>query len=59
MSDETVCYCMDISREEIVDAIKNKGAKTVEAITEITEAGSGCGGCISTIEEILEEETSK
>jgi bacterioferritin-associated ferredoxin len=59
MSDETVCYCMDISREEIVDAIKNKGAKTVEAITEITEAGSGCGGCVSAIEEILEEETSK
>ena len=58
MSDETVCFCMNITREEIVDAIKNKDAKTVDDITEITEAGSGCGGCIATIEEILDEELS-
>ena len=56
MSDETVCFCMDISRDEIVAAIRN-GAKTAEEITEITEAGSGCGGCVATIEEILAEET--
>ena len=57
MSDETICYCMDITKEEILDAIRNKGAKTVDAITDITEAGTGCGGCISAIEEILEEES--
>lgn len=56
MNDETVCYCMDISKEEIIEAIKN-GAKTVDAITDATEAGTGCGGCIAAIEEILEEET--
>ena len=57
MSDETVCYCMDISREEIVDAIKKKGATSVEDILEITDAGSGCGGCITAIEENIEDDT--
>ena len=47
---------MDVSREEIIEAIKN-GATTVDAITDATEAGTGCGGCIAAIEEILEEET--
>lgn len=47
---------MDISEHEIVDAIKNKGAQTVQDIIDITDAGTGCGSCIPELEEILKRE---
>ena len=56
MSDETVCHCMDVSHDDIVAAIR-AGATSVEAITEATEAGNGCGGCLESIADILEAET--
>lgn len=54
-NNETVCQCMDITKGEIVDAIKAKGLKTVEEVQDETEAGTGCGACIEDIEEILKE----
>ena len=56
--EDVVCYCMEVTYETILTAIKN-GAKTPDDITEITDAGSSCGVCIETIEEILEEELTK
>ena len=53
--DEIICFCQDITYEEIVTAIKN-GAHTVDDIGDVTEAGITCGGCIEDLEEILEEE---
>lgn len=52
---ETVCACFDVSEDKIREAIRN-GADTVEAVGEATQAGTGCGGCISRIEEIIAEE---
>ena len=52
-----ICNCMDVSEHEIVDAIKNKTAKTIQDIMDITGAGTGCGSCIPDIEEILKRET--
>jgi len=49
---------MDVSEHEIVDAIKNKDAQTVQDIMDITDAGSGCGSCIPDLEEILKRELS-
>jgi bacterioferritin-associated ferredoxin len=37
---QTVCYCNNVSKEEIVRAIA-KGAETVEAVTSLTGAGKG------------------
>ncbi len=59
MEDNIICSCMDVSEHEIVDAIKNKNARTVEDIEEITGAGGACGGCVDDIEEILERELNK
>ena len=41
-----VCFCMGITLEEIMDAIKN-GACDIESIMEQTDAGAGCGMCVS------------
>lgn len=50
-----VCGCFNVTEEEIRKAVKN-GAHTVEAVGEATNAGTGCGGCLSQIQEIIDEE---
>lgn len=52
---ETVCECMNVDRDTIVSAIKEKNLTTVEEVQEATSAGTGCGSCIPDIEEILAE----
>ena len=41
---EIICHCFEVSREEIENAIREKGLKTVEEVGEVTNAGTGCGG---------------
>ena len=50
---EIICHCFEVSREEIENAIREKGLKTVEEVGEVTNAGTGCGGCQEQIQEIL------
>lgn len=52
-----ICKCKKVSKDEIVEAIKN-GADTFEKVKEVTGAGGGmCKGrrCKSLIEEIISE----
>lgn len=51
-----VCGCFEVTEEAIRNAVR-QGAHSVEAVGEKTNAGTGCGGCILRIEEIIEEET--
>ncbi len=53
--EEIICHCMGVSKEDIINAIKEKGCKTVEDIQEATDAGTGCGGCLEDIQDILDE----
>jgi len=55
MEDIEICHCNGIMKSEIVKAIREKGLKTVEEVQDATEAGTGCGGCVDDIEEILKE----
>jgi len=59
MEDNIICNCMDVSEHEIVDAIKNKEAVTVQDIMDITGAGTGCGSCIDDLDDILKRELKK
>ena len=54
MSDKIVCDCMGTTVEDIKVAVAN-GAKTVDDIKEVTEAGTICCGCDCEIEEALNE----
>ena len=56
---EIICHCFEVSREEIENAIREKGLKTVEEVGEATNAGTGCGGCQEQIPEILDEINGK
>ncbi len=52
---EIICHCMDVDRDTIVKAIKEKKLTTVEQVGDETQAGTGCGGCQDQIQEILNE----
>jgi NAD(P)H-nitrite reductase large subunit len=50
---ETVCVCMSISKEEIVDTIKSMSLTTVDDVGTFTMAGTCCGKCIPKVESLL------
>jgi len=51
--DDIICYCMEITYKQIKDAILD-GARSVEEISDITDAGISCGTCIEDLEIIFE-----
>jgi len=53
-----ICSCYDVSKEKIISAI-NSGCHTVAAIKAQTKAGTGCGGCVPLVTQILGSELSK
>ena len=42
-----VCTCKKVTLGEIICAVKEKGAKTIKDIGDITDAGTMCGCCKS------------
>lgn len=40
-----VCTCKHVTLGEIIHAIKEKNAKTLEDLGELTDAGTCCGSC--------------
>lgn len=54
MKDRIICECMNVSYEDIKNAVK-EGAKTLDDIKEATEAGTICGICEDDIQEVLDE----
>ena len=47
-----VCHCHQVTDREIRRAI-DRGANSLEAISRLSGAGSGCGGCTSEIAAVL------
>jgi len=50
---EKVCSCNNVSRGEIRTAIAGRELTTVGGVKACTGAGTGCGGCLATVEQIL------
>jgi len=40
-----VCSCRKVTLGEIIHAIKEQGATTIEEIGKLTDAGTACGCC--------------
>lgn len=47
-----VCKCMHVSLGELVHAIKDKNARTLDEIATLTDAGSSCKCCIEEKQDI-------
>lgn len=54
MSNRLVCICNMVSEQEIINELK-KGARDVSDIQYATRAGTSCGKCLMTIDQIVEE----
>ncbi len=54
----TICSCENIIKEQIIQSFHD-GNTNVESLKEKTQAGTGCGGCIPLIKEIIISETKK
>ncbi|ADG93531.1 BFD domain protein (2Fe-2S)-binding domain protein [Arcobacter nitrofigilis DSM 7299] len=50
-----VCACKHVTLGEILYAIKEKNANTIEKIGELTDAGTCCGCCVSSEKDFGEE----
>jgi len=52
--DQVICPCLDVTAGQIMDAYED-GAVTVDAIKDVTGAGSVCGAGLDEIEDLLNE----
>jgi len=52
--DKLVCTCFGVTENQIWDAIKVNGLKTVEEVTNYTKAGGACGKCKGAIQDIID-----
>lgn len=50
-----ICSCFDVTKGDIIQAIHN-GCQTVADIKAETKAGTGCGGCVPLITQVLNAE---
>ena len=50
-----VCNCKQVSLGEVIFAIKEKGAKTLDNLEDLTDAGNSCGCCKSNEDDIGEQ----
>ncbi len=53
VSEKIICTCFGITENQIWDAIKQNGLKTVEEVTNFTKAGGACGRCKEAIQDVI------
>lgn len=51
-----VCSCNNVSKSQICDAIRAGSASTLAQLKACTKAGTGCGGCIPLVTDLLKKE---
>jgi nitrite reductase (NADH) large subunit len=52
-----VCNCNGVRKGEIVAAVRDDGLATAREVMAVTRAGTGCGSCRGTVEELVAAET--
>ena len=48
-----ICSCENVSKGDICSAIVDKGCRTVPQLKACTKAGTGCGGCVPLVTQLL------
>jgi nitrite reductase (NADH) large subunit len=51
--DAVICSCEGITKNEIAIAVKDKGCENLDAIKKCTKAGTGCGGCVPMVKDVM------
>lgn len=48
-----ICSCESVTKGVICNAVLVQGCETIDAIKKYTKAGTGCGGCISMVKDMM------
>jgi nitrite reductase (NADH) large subunit len=51
--DALICSCEAVTKGMICDSVTVSGCETVEAIKKCTKAGTGCGGCVPMLKDLM------
>ncbi len=50
--DASICSCENVTKGQICNAV-NAGCETVDAIKKCTKGGTGCGGCVPMLKDLM------
>ena len=48
-----VCSCESVTKGAICSAVSEQGFETIDAIKKCTKAGTGCGGCVPMVKDLM------
>ena len=48
-----ICSCETVTKADICNAVTDAGCETVDAIKKCTKAGTGCGGCVPMVKDLM------
>lgn len=51
--DAVICSCENITKGMICDSVTGHGCESVDAIKKCTKAGTGCGGCVPMLKDLM------
>ncbi len=54
-----ICSCNNVTKAAICDAIQNQGVTEIGSLKQCTKAGTGCGGCVPLVTDLLKSELKK
>lgn len=52
--DAIICSCESITKAEICSAVTAQDCETVDAVKKCTKAGTGCGGCVPMVKDLVQ-----
>jgi nitrite reductase (NADH) large subunit len=51
-----ICSCNNVTKQQILGAIRDQNLETIGAVKQCTRAGTGCGGCLPLVTDLLQAE---
>jgi nitrite reductase (NADH) large subunit len=54
-----ICSCNNVSKGQICTAIQEQGLTDIGSIKKCTQAGTGCGGCVPLVTDLMKAELKK
>ena len=48
-----ICSCESVSKGDICNAVSAQGCETMDAVKKCTKAGTGCGGCVPMVKDLM------
>ncbi len=52
-AEAVICSCEGITKDDICNAVGQQGCETIDAIKKCTKAGTGCGGCVPMVKDLM------